>query len=847
MWEENQSIDMQRKWVAWSPYKSRLREIAENRKQVKQTAEDDTFNHLSASAMELDNQAYQTSDENLNKEYKKNSQLAAVSYMVKYAAKQNWADWSNLTTVSDIMSNYFNKFPETAPQIKEFINSDRDPEEFWIEMWWIENDRDEETLNWLERVWRDLKKPADMLVQWAWDLWWYLSRKENPWWADVQAIDDFALRKYWKVIENMTEDEIARLELDLDLERAKNWSYIMWNWENSVWWEYVPWKDRQRLDVAGAEIWLWLPLEVLEAWYALPSLWLAARWETPYVNFPIQLFWEWGRMIWNLVSMIPWVDWWIASLPEDVQEDVKSIWWMLVLWKMIGKWTVKDWQVRPRLKNTINKITANDIIWWIMDFISKYWDKIKDSNLYNKLSDINNNPWELWNWILDITKNWWKWTAETANNLWNSVKSFAKSSEYKKLEKEWKQEDRKMDVAWKVSWSTNKTTAIEETEIAKRALEDLIDADIDLSKIKTEDELLDAFWWNSDKIAAFEDGIYSMDKRRWKKSQTRSVVTNVDEFWISDSYLSDTIGRWFKVLKEIYKDSPQIESQLRILEKRWEQKWLNRQEVNAMAKMIAEWAKIYKNTTRDVFTAEYIKEIEWTRRALKEWARSVYKDTVPQLYNALEILDNIWSDSMNMEAMINRNLWELRAYKNWWPLQEARQEMWSTTKRTIYSKWRNLLDAFLKDTRYNPLKRSADLNNNLTEFQKSDSKVNRWNYQKLVKEWYEETFRDIVDPEGTYYNIWEWEVISPKKRNYRDINNYLEDIVEIVEEKELTPEEYLKLDNQLKKLWLSDEQIESAKQATKIYQESLFWDEFGSKPVADIEEWVIKKNNKSKK
>ena len=57
--------------------------------QAKKAAEDESFNHLSAGAMNLDTQAYQTNDENLNKEYRKNSQLASVAYMVKYAAKQN--------------------------------------------------------------------------------------------------------------------------------------------------------------------------------------------------------------------------------------------------------------------------------------------------------------------------------------------------------------------------------------------------------------------------------------------------------------------------------------------------------------------------------------------------------------------------------------------------------------------------------------------------------------------------------------------------------------------------------------------------------------------------------------
>jgi hypothetical protein len=40
--------------------------------------------------------------------------------------------------------------------------------------------------------------------------------------ANTYALDTYAYKKYGKYIEDMTEDEIARLELDLDLENAKN-------------------------------------------------------------------------------------------------------------------------------------------------------------------------------------------------------------------------------------------------------------------------------------------------------------------------------------------------------------------------------------------------------------------------------------------------------------------------------------------------------------------------------------------------------------------------------------------------------------------------------------------------
>ena len=853
MWEENQSIDMQ-KWVAWSPYKSRLREIADNRRQVKQAAEDDTFNHLSASAMELDNQAYKTSDENLNKEYKKNSQLAAVSYMVKYAAKQNWADWSNLTTVSDIMSNYFNKFPETAPQIKEFINSDRDPEEFWIEMWWIENDRDEETLNWLERIWSDLKMPVDILVEWAYDLaWWGERATWNEWYADTLAIDDFALRKYWKTIANMTEEEIARLELDLDLERAKNWSYIMWDWEANVWWEYVPWKNRQRLDVAATELWLWWALSALEMAYPWPSAWLVALWETPIVNLPIQLFWEWGRLIWNLVSMIPWVDWWIASLPEDVQEEVKSIWWMLVLWKMIGKWTVKDWQIRPRLKNTINKITANDIIWWIMDFVSKYWDKLKESKLSNTLSDINNNPWNyvnmLWDWALDIVKNWWWWTSEAANSLWDTVKKFTKSSDFKKLEKQRKMDDKKMDSAWRISWAKwNK--AIEQTETFKNELERLgndVLKELDKKWI-TEEDLYDVMSEHSNWYEAWEDWIFSRNTVRYKPWQSRWVQNMRDsDTWISARpVVVDPIWNWIKYLRQIYKNDRNMTQTLDIIEKKWKTKWLTRAEANQLARQIAEWARIYKEWLRDMYTADYVQEIEQARRDLKDWAREPFKETVPWLYKALEYLDNAWSDNMNTKSMLRGNMENLRSYKNDYPAQEDWQKKWWTVTRTLSSRWKNVLDSIFQSRKYNPITRSAWLRNNIKDFIKN----NKWeknSYENIIKEWYDATFRDVVNPEWTSYYVWEWEVMYPKKWNWRDSRNYLEDIVEIVEDTSAewgNPNrlinKYWNLESQLKQLWLSDAEIAEANNV--IVQWWLFWWE--PVEVANVEWWVLKKAKK---
>lgn len=864
----------------FSGMKNRLQQMAANKAQAKQAAYDNSMEHLSAWAEELDRQAYQVNDEVVTKAYQKEAQKAKVAAMVKYAATRAWEDWSQYKTVQDILWKYLRDVqwtPWVWQAIKDFVNSDEDAEAFWMAMWWIETP-EEDSLNAVEQffsnVWDTVSYPAEVFWQSLSDFLWWADRKlGDEELADLRALNEFSYHKYGKYIQDMDEDEILRLELDLQLQNITNGS-ILSETNASVAWDstsaYQDEVDRQRWDTWLAWTTAWWLLWAAEIAYSIPTMWFSLVWNLPWWREALEWLTERWYDIWNLTTLIP--EFWdyIEDMPEDVQENYKMIWGNTLLalilhnaWKYATtkknpnwKWRVyRDW-----IKNVVDKIDSSEFIKSVQEQYKRYNPNVSmpwlRENIWKPLVDAYNNEyWFVW-WskfgaenMINDAKKWiseWlaeKWFKSELKDLNKEVQKEAQWPTLKELQEEEKNESRKKDIAWKVSWSTSKNTAVEETEISKRALESLIDADVDLSKIKTEEELLDAFWWNSDKIAVFEDWIYSMDKRRWKKTDTKSVVTNTDEFWFSDSYVSDTIGKWFEVLHEIYKNDPQIQSQLRILEKRREQKWLNRQEVNTMSKMIAEWAKLYKNTTTDMLSAERVKYFEDTRRALKDWARSVYKDTVPDLYDALWVLDWIWSDSMNMEAMINRNIWELQAYRNGGPLQESWQEAWSTLKRTLDSRWKNIINAVLKDQRYNPLKRSADLNSNLTKFQESDSGVKRTNNQKKVKDWYEETFREIVDPNGN--PVWEWEVIYPKKRSYKDPYNYLEDIVEIVETTEMSPVDYAKFENQLKKLWLSEEQVESAKRATQIVQESLFWDE--SKTVADIEEWVMKGKNKSKK
>lgn len=846
MWEENQNMQQPQLAKSFSPYKSRLKQIAENRKLAKQSAEDSSMEHLSASAEELDRNAYNTSNENLAKNYKKNSQMAAVAYMVKYAAKSRWEDWSDLTTVSDIMSRYFdlNPEPEVAQRIKEFVNSDKDPEPFWVDMGWIETDEQDESLNWLERIYRDIKHPADLMVQWSYDLVGSLERKIwETGYADAMAIDDYAYRKYGKVIADMTEDEIARLELDLELENAKNWTYIMWNWDASYNWVQPAQSsvDRQRWDVASVEIALWTALEALELAYPGATVWITSAAETPILNLPIQLFWRAGNQIWNLLSLTPRVNTWIKSLPEDVQEEVKSLWGMLLLWKLIGLWTIKNWEFRPWVKNSLKKISENEIIWNIMDYISNKTDWIYD---------------KAFEWAYKV----WEWTRKATDNLWNAMSEFANSMKVenliekqkwkkfiKNLEREELAEERKLESASRII-NPDRQYALKERSAATRTLERLWKDSV--KWVKKTSDLYNVIEDSNDMYSAWQRWIYSMDKRRYKPWDSRYFRRMRDaETWIEATpQLVDPFWNWINALKRIYKNNRDILQQLDIIEKKWIQKWLTRADADTLAKMIAEWAKIYKEWKWDMFTAEYIQEIEQIRRDLKDWAREPFKDTVPGLYKVLEYIDSAWSDNLNTQALLRKEMNNQASYKSTLPRTEQWQKAWGFLAKTWQSKWKNVTRKIFNNEPYNPITRELELKKNLDDFFKEDSNIERSDYEWIIRDWYDKNFRDVVDPEWTSYNAGEWEVIYKKRNNRQDLNNYLEDIVEVIEDTELERENVKAIENaweQLKSLWLSDAEIAEVEKAINaVIQPSFFGEET---VVAKWENWVLKKAKKNNK
>lgn len=840
MWEENMNMQNATPNVgsSFSQYKTSLKNLSQRRKQISQMATDSSINKMNQDSENLFQLSCKTWDEKMSRECKRQSQLAAVASMIKYDAANHWANWDDISRVNDVFSRFFsyNADPDNRiyNAIDQFADSDWDPEEFWIKMWWIPTDEEDQSLNWLERVIQWLWMPWKMLTQWWYDLAAWAERSLWNWdYARVLALDDYAYNKYWKVVEDMTDEEIRRLELDLKLHPE-----LLQERE-----------DRENPNVAWTEIALWWGLLWLEMAYPKAMVWITAAWETPVVWWPIQMLWLAWYGIWSLVSMVPPVNWWIASLPEDLQEDVKSIWGNLILWRSIQKWWFdKNWNLRPQIKQFLSNIDSNLMIWAIMDYIANEW-AFKAWEWTRELAD-----YVSWEWAYKM----WEWTRWMLDNAKGTIKKFKEwindKEDLRQREQDLQNFKEKNDYAWRIWAVTDQKRAIEESNIVRRALENLDNESMDINNMTTE-ELLDILTDQSKSISAYEKGIYSLDERRYTPRDSRRVKNTTDPMtWESSPKIKDPIWDWIKLLKDIFEDNSDIVTQIELIEKRRKKIWLTRWEANVLAQMISEWAKIYREWSRDKYTTDYIKKAEAVRRALKERAREPYKN-IEWFYKVLETLDSVWSDNLNTQALLKNEMNKAQAYVNSYPHQSSWQKQWEFAMNTKQSWWKNILSSLFNSKKYNTTTREAELPTNLKNFYKLNKKDWWINYMKMVKDWYDKTFRDIVPTTKESEYVWEWEVIN---RNPSWIDkNYLDEIletVEIIESAEWVPakaktEVISSLEKQLEALGFDEATIEQVRNASEVWQWTMFEGLGKAKKVATVnEKWEITKgkNNKNK-
>lgn len=784
MWEENISTQNPTE-AKWLSFKSRLKQIANNRRQLAQTYDDSSLEHLSASAEELDRWAYNTNNEQLSKEYKKQSQLASVAAMIKYAWQKSGQDWSNLRTVSDICNTYFANNQDQVQLVKDFVNSDRDPEEFGIEMWWIESDI-EDNMNLLEKIfltdWRDLEWWGWDMARWvkaAWDMFWqwisdFIWAAEKSTWAEwaseTRALNEYAYKKYGKYIQNMNEDEIARLDLDLQLENIKNGSYVMWGWLDSrVTWDwtsaYQDEIDRQRYDVWAIEAWWWAFLAWLSMAYPEATALFSAWWATPYLNLPLELLQMGWYQIWNLAEFVPWLNTWLNSLPEDVQEELKNLAWNMVLWAMMAK-MLKSW--RPKIKSKFNvrellwKVNMGKIFSMLKSAVDEYWNI--NSELFKPFEKLTPNK--------ETLSEWWELIKNKGKSVYNWGKEKVQWPDWDTpvepvideawIAKVWEEMNK---VAWKIT--QDKYWRWEKSNNALNLL-----SKEEKRNIKWNKDLIDSLEKKRDDVIPLEDRLLELDKdTRITKEEINSEWNDKNlelewsEWTYSTKFWYDPIEAAMKAVRNMLEtdewqqfrnaDWAAVEN----LWKKYNSEWLSPLEVAQLARYISKIFKLYKPRWQwkyETVTSKDVWEIRWD---LKKISRDRVSLEVPWVENALAELDSYYSDLSNAlenSYAFNNKIWEDSLKRQ---PQTSLQKLISSnsSKSGIISTIKNF---FLKDKPYTPESLDADIPNLL--------RLHDNYYESIGRPWYENFSnieKAVADAEKAYSDLQNW--IKAKDTNIK--------------------------------------------------------------------------------
>ena len=339
--EENQIQMSQVSTPVGDETRNKLASLRQFRTETKlrkaQQNQDDMF----STSNNLFDQSLSVRDPDLARKYHMASQSSAIAPMIKDYAQRNyeawlWDDWSDLTTTQDIMTEYFRVNPddETYNKIMDFVQSDGDPEDFWVEMWWIEKNGWDKVWDRVKWVWKNflsfyetwgdavanlINGSLDEIESWFKDVDYTMSAKEN-----------FARMKYGTNYYGLTPEQKAEADYEVSTQEGYN--------------TYKP--TPQRAISKWAEAWL-------DAFFTVAAPWMkaafSASWETPvleYVNQWLGVVTEFGGYLINALPLLYQYKMSLQTEQERRERDqfVGSFWLMKVLQKRSGrdKWTTKD-------------------------------------------------------------------------------------------------------------------------------------------------------------------------------------------------------------------------------------------------------------------------------------------------------------------------------------------------------------------------------------------------------------------------------------------------------------------------------------------------------------------------
>lgn len=579
-----------------------------------------TQNTLDMDSNNLYEQSLNVNNKNLSEKYNQASQSAAAASMIKSYAERNGDDWSDLNTPQEILTEYLtiNDDDNTYNRLMDFVKSSQDPEEFWLEMWWIEKD-------WWDKLWDFAKNTGQNFLSFF-ESWWEAVRNLVNWWIwalewdqTPWALENYAKMNYWKDFYSLSETEKAEAReavsskewLDMYKPTAQRITLKWWEaWLDALFTAFAPW---------------------IKAWFSVAWAWAEA--DVPVVSDVLwwALWWldKVNGFIWWIVTEVPWLSDFRDSLQtEQEKKEFDNFLWMIVLWKIMQKRWGRIKNSRSLKETVINELDPRVTI-------EEFQKRVTEA------------PADVKEWINRARD--WKATQE---NL--------------------------QEQAWKIV----KTKTVEETETATRALQDADVAwaknykelnDRLINRWKEIEALEDAEYAKTDDIKFKpEDTKYTKEyEQDWYK--TTREINSVQEWidllkdfyeWNPDKSASLELleakfkNEWLNK-REINNISRAIAQEYETYKARWQEK------TSIKSKDVEDIRRAVKNFAR-----------EWNERLVeldKQWSdnmntRAMIKDVQNEIVRAKNNLAN--------KNILQKTAWTLWKIFNaiWWT--EALSKAW---------------------------------------------------------------------------------------------------------------------------------------------------------------------------
>ena len=792
---------------------------------------------------------------------RKISQICALASMIKWQweddnawDRQLWiqpdTDWSMYNSAKDIIEKYYETHDDdyTYEQFQKFVNSDEDPYDFGIRMWLLlspEDQRKQYSMRELETILWKWNVPSFLsdIHRWGTDSVWSLSEfmgllrnwelnADTSVWENedsdeapvVWAIENYAIRNFWKHIDELDEWELRRALKDLQDEEsfekfAPSWWKAVTKMAEWIWW----WVLTTLFPIPAAVFWwVWStgPWAELLWWinkYGFAPLWQIITYTNPLLwafayNLPTDDRVEWYEFLWQMS---------LAAKTRKNSSISEWGWWFsdAALWGIVPMDLIKKW--RNNRKETALAERQTKL-------------KQKESSTLKQLNEVSEK-------IINV---------DTIPENERITKALLQ------LDKESLKQVKEFEDLFKLEEERSKTIEWQQNALA---------------------ETIDKTWWPEEDV--WDVNLSSLDwKYIWEAEANTPIKDFINKMEIMTKDGTPTQKKAVNIIKQKYNDgniTPQDLFNFKRLLSRQFQLYTD----------WAEWKQLVV-TKSDIETIRqwlnYLlrKELDWVPEFQELWISNIleYSDAMwsPVLDLRKNLIDLV-NDVNQLKWQIPKGAWKAKVWENAWKITSVKWLVSVFLKRLSWE-WKEMKNAldfqnnlrthlkqFTKLMNQLPEDASKNIENALVEYV-----TRKWSWPKEVYGWKVEW--EVIEP-WFFDDYVDWE-------NERYRNKYLEDYVQVVEPDapwfntlewnpaynwepsptiRVTPEWYAwrqwqiieSYRQMLKEAWFSEKQIEKAietleKNDYKLSsQKSLF--EIDWMPDADTANEIIKNNKKNNK